>query len=47
MAYPSQLQVIFEQYVGVGSTRAAIDEAMSAYARSLGGRLVERFWSAP
>lgn len=45
MAYPSQLKVIFGDYVGVGSTRSAIDEAMSAYARGLGdGRPVERFW---
>ena len=29
MAYPSQLSTIFGQYVGVGTTRAAIDEAMS------------------
>jgi hypothetical protein len=46
MAYPSQLGTIFGQYVGIGTTRAAIDEAMAAYARSVGaGQPVERFWS--
>jgi len=46
MAYPSQLSTIFGQYVGVGTSRAAIDEAMSTYARSMGdGAPAERFWS--
>ena len=46
MAYPSQLSTIFGQYVGVGTARAAIDEAMSTYARSMGdGAPAERFWS--
>jgi len=46
MAYPSQLSTIFGQYVGVGTSRAAIDEAMTAYARTMGdGVPAERFWS--
>lgn len=46
MAYPSQLATIFGQYVGIASTRAAIDEAMAHYARAAGnGVLGERFWS--
>ena len=46
MAYPSQLATIFEQYVGVGSSRAAIDQAMTTYALSVGdGAMAERFWS--
>jgi LmbE family N-acetylglucosaminyl deacetylase len=45
MAYPSQLKVIFEQYVGAGSTREAIDQVMSAYSQEAGnGRNAERFW---
>lgn len=45
MAYPSQLPTIFS-YVALGHTRADIDAAMSAYARSLGdGVPVERFWN--
>ncbi len=44
MAYPSQLSTIFD-YVAVGHTREAIDDAMSGYARSVGnGTPVERFW---
>lgn len=46
MAYPSQLAVIFEQYVGVGASRVAISDAMSSYAKSAGdGKLAERFWT--
>ena len=45
MAYPSQLKVIFESYVGAGSSREAIDDVMSAYSREAGnGRNAERFW---
>jgi LmbE family N-acetylglucosaminyl deacetylase len=45
MAYPSQLKVIFEQYVGAGSTRQAIDQVMSTYSQEAGnGRNAERFW---
>lgn len=46
MAYPSQLEVIFGRYVGVGTSRAAISAAMAEYARSVGdGALAERFWT--
>lgn len=45
MAYPSQLKVIFEAYVGAGSSREEIDAVMSAYSREVGdGRNAERFW---
>lgn len=45
MAYPSQLTVIFEQYVGAGSSREGIDGVMSAYSKEAGnGRNAERFW---
>jgi len=45
MAYPSQLAVIFSEYVGTGSTRAAIDAAMRAYSQEVGeGIQAERFW---
>lgn len=45
MAYPSQLKVIFEQYVGAGSSREAIDQLMSDYSKEAGnGRNAERFW---
>jgi LmbE family N-acetylglucosaminyl deacetylase len=45
MAYPSQLKVIFESYVGAGSSREEIDEVMGAYSREAGrGRNAERFW---
>jgi LmbE family N-acetylglucosaminyl deacetylase len=44
MAYPSQLPTIFD-YVGVGHTREAIDEAMGDYARVHGdGVPMERYW---
>jgi LmbE family N-acetylglucosaminyl deacetylase len=44
-AYPSQLSTIFVDYVGVGTTRAEVSEAMEADARGVGeGRLCERFW---
>jgi LmbE family N-acetylglucosaminyl deacetylase len=47
LAYPSQLATIFGGYVGVGSSRADIDGAMSDYAREAGGGLrAERFWTA-
>ncbi|HRA49307.1 MAG TPA: hypothetical protein PK819_14635, partial [Thermomicrobiales bacterium] len=47
MAYPSQLSTIFGQYVGVGSTRDAIDGEMARYAELAGeGTRAERFWSA-
>jgi LmbE family N-acetylglucosaminyl deacetylase len=45
MAYPSQLKVIFESYVGAGSSREAIDGVMSEYSEEAGnGRNAERFW---
>ncbi|CAN5726442.1 PIG-L family deacetylase [soil metagenome] len=45
MAYPSQLAVIFSEYVGSGSTREAIDAAMGAYSEEGGhGIKAERFW---
>ena len=45
MAYPSQLKVIFEAYVGAGSSREAIDQVMSDYSKAVGnGRNAERFW---
>ena len=45
-AYPSQLSTIFEDYVGVGTSRAEVSEAMEAYARNAGdGVLCERFWT--
>lgn len=45
MAYPSQLEVIFGQYVGAGSSRGEIDAVMSAYSNEAGdGRNAERFW---
>lgn len=47
MAYPSQLPTIFGQYVGVGSSREAIDDAMTTYASDAGdGTRAERFWTA-
>src|SRR5215212_9371223 len=46
LRYPSQLETVFRQYVGVGTTRQEIDEALSGYATHAGdGALVERFWS--
>ncbi len=45
LRYPSQLETVFQQYVGVGTTRAEISEALSAYATRAGdGAAVERFW---
>ncbi|MGE3798856.1 MAG: PIG-L deacetylase family protein [Thermomicrobiales bacterium] len=47
MAFPSQLKVIFESYVGVDATRASISEALRSYAEAIGhGVPVERFWKA-
>jgi LmbE family N-acetylglucosaminyl deacetylase len=43
--YPSQLETIFVQYVGVGTSREAISGALAAYASMIGdGSLGERFW---
>jgi LmbE family N-acetylglucosaminyl deacetylase len=45
LCYPSQLETVFRQYVGVGTTREEISEALSAYAARAGdGTMVERFW---
>ena len=45
LSYPSQLETVFLQYVGVGTTRAEISEALAAYAAQVGdGAMVERFW---
>ncbi len=45
LRYPSQLETVFRQYVGVGTTREEIGEALSAYAARAGdGTEVERFW---
>ena len=45
LRYPSQLETVFLQYVGVGTSREEIDEALSAYAARAGdGVLAERFW---
>lgn len=45
-AYPSQLSTIFGDYAGVGTSREAISDAMTSYARAAGdGTLCERFWT--
>ena len=45
LRYPSQVETVFLEYVGVGTTREEISEALSAYAARAGdGAMVERFW---
>jgi LmbE family N-acetylglucosaminyl deacetylase len=45
LCYPSQLETVFRQYVGVGTTREEISEALATYAAQAGdGDLAERFW---
>jgi LmbE family N-acetylglucosaminyl deacetylase len=45
LCYPSQLETVFQQYVGVGTTREEISQALSAYATRAGdGAEAERFW---
>ena len=45
LRYPSQLETVFRQYVGVGTTRREISEALMNYAVGAGdGVLAERFW---
>jgi LmbE family N-acetylglucosaminyl deacetylase len=45
LRYPSQLETVFRQYVGVGTTREEISAALSEYAARAGdGTMVERFW---
>jgi len=45
LAYPSQLETIFRQYLGVGTSREEIDAALVTYAERIGGgEAAERFW---
>ena len=45
LCYPSQLETVFRQYVGVGTSRREIGEALSNYAARAGhGIMAERFW---
>lgn len=45
LSYPSQLETVFQQYVGVGTTRSEISDALAGYAIRVGdGIMVERFW---
>ena len=45
LRYPSQLETVFRQYVGVGTTRREISEALMNYAGGAGdGVVAERFW---
>ena len=45
LCYPSQLETVFRQYVGVGTSRSEISEALSDYATRVGdGIVAERFW---
>lgn len=45
-AYPSQLDTIFVDYVGIGSSRSEVSDAMQHYATEVGnGTLCERFWT--
>jgi LmbE family N-acetylglucosaminyl deacetylase len=45
LRYPSQLETVFLEYVGVGTTREEINEALSAYATRAGdSAIAERFW---
>lgn len=45
LCYPSQLETVFHAYVGVGTSRSEISEALANYARDVGeGALAERFW---
>jgi LmbE family N-acetylglucosaminyl deacetylase len=45
LSYPSQLETIFRDYVGVGASRDEIGAALWAYAEQAGdGAAVERFW---
>lgn len=44
-AYSSQLETIFRQYVGVGTTREEVSGVMRAYAERVGeGTAAERLW---
>jgi len=45
LRYPSQLETVFRQYVGVGTNRAEISTALHDYATKVGdGVASERFW---
>ena len=45
LRYPSQLETVFRQYVGVGTSREEISDGPRAYAARVGdGNLAERFW---
>jgi LmbE family N-acetylglucosaminyl deacetylase len=45
LCYPSQLETVFREYVGVGTSRDEISAALRAYATWAGeGQLAERFW---
>lgn len=46
LAYPSQLDTIFRQYVGVGTSREEIGGVLRAYATRVGnGVPAERYWT--
>lgn len=45
LCYPSQLETVFRSYVGVGTTRREISDALAAYAsRDHEENVAERFW---
>lgn len=45
LSYPSQLETVFRQYVGVGTSRDEIGAALAEYAgRGSDGHMKERFW---
>jgi LmbE family N-acetylglucosaminyl deacetylase len=45
LCYPSQLETVFRQYVGVGTNRTEISAALHDYATKVGdGVASERFW---
>ena len=45
LSYPSQLETVFRQYVGVGTKRDEISAALADYAENAGGgTMAERFW---
>jgi LmbE family N-acetylglucosaminyl deacetylase len=45
LRYPSQLETVFRNYVGVGTSREEINEALISYAAGVGeGIVAERFW---
>ncbi|MBA3450893.1 MAG: hypothetical protein H0T18_06755, partial [Chloroflexia bacterium] len=44
-SYPSQLDMVFRNYVGVGTSREEISAALASYAaHGSDGILAERFW---